>query len=1598
MKKYMALLITLVVSFLSLSSVKTVFASDNFEEVDLYFEVPGATLPFTRKLTKGGNWLFQEDWFYPKLKQFNYEAEGKVSGSSSGGTYSAMRYQGSISYGDIFIQGFSCQTSVHRPSTGNIWRPNAKAQYTNTCPGKIKNRVSYFEGPGIKGKYKGSALDYSADDVLGFQLRNSFSAIGEFYNYESSIEYSNVDSFKFRIQDGEWLTYHKNGLQETLQDDQGTVYLTINHIDIGETNSAISRVTNRRGQSVHYEYSNGNLTKITKPNGEVWTYQYEPVPVAEEVEVKPQDRLVKIIDAKGNETTFTYGLDRWNSYTTSEGEGYRLEVRSLVDNEGKPTEHIKEKIHHDGRVFSRFYDDYKGQLGPLKETRLNGERVSKTTRSSVGGKDTFTRDDGSTYETLVDVKTQIDGKNRKTRIYTRHLASYPYKVQYNDGSIVGYEYSKVGQITKVTSDTGITSFLYDEWGNTTKITEAEGQPEQRVTEFEYDQYGNRTVERYLGDENTKTAVWTYEYDAYGNMTKETDPEGNVTQYKDYDAAGNAWLIIDARGKEWRYEYDALSNRTKAISPKDETTQYFYDERGEYYRRLDPNNAETLYTLDGDGYALKETDGLGQFIEYEYDKGHRVTKFKLQGDTQGAAKKEWQYVYNDRGVISQLVEPLGDVTQYNYSGLDLANVQYPTFSESFGYDKLGRIVESQLSGSRAAQQRRKKNYDSSQNLIAETDAEDNTYTYDYDALGRMISATDPEGGITYYQWDNRDNLIKITDPEGRYFTFEYDLTDQLVKETRHLGQTREYRYYADGLLKTLIDAKGQISQFEYDDAGNLTKTQHFVDATAQANAQPQKVIDYTYNNLSLLTGYNDGTTSAEYVYDVLGQLKEVVVNYGAFSLTHEYDYYPSGLRKSYTSPEGVTYGYIYNANNDLVAVKIPGEGNIIYSNHQWHAPITVTYPGGSQQNYEYDGLLRRLDMILLDPAQNQLAQYDYSYDKEGNLAQISGPEGNYDQTYDNLYRVTSAQLPNPSSVADPANTSGQAETLSQNYQYDGIGNRISQDGVNYQYNENNQLTSQDDGTTRIDYQYDANGSLIKKTVTNEANPDGVSTHYDYDAAGSMVAIRNHNGQTIASYYYDPFGRRLWKETNGQRIYFHYNADGLTGEYNYGNGQLSQMAEYGFTPDGYWMTDPLFTRQNGQVYYYQNDHRGTPTRIITKSGEVVWQAQYDTFGLFYPNKTEIRNPIRMPGQYHDQESDLYYNFARYYDPTLGRYITQDPLGIAGDGPNVYTYGLNNPHTKIDPLGRCSVYGAAAGAVAGMLGSYLAKGCIDWGWVAIGAAVGSCSPRLAATLAARRAAKREARKQAKEALKRDRDKKNKCFVKGTEVHTSEGLKPIEDVEVGDLVVSKDDVTGDVKLKPVVQLFVNHNKPILNLILVDEQGVEEEFGVTQEHPFNIENKGWVNAGDLLVGEKVIGLKDRELFVKSVSLAASLHTTYNFEVADYHSYFVGEIGAWVHNDCEGKTVKEKYRELADKAIAKTKTNANPTVTRNGKDIFRVHKPGSGHGDKVTQSVKNGPPGNKTFPGTKDVNVRTPHLKKLQKALNGEGGYALRYRNGKIVE
>ena len=189
---------------------------------------------------------------------------------------------------------------------------------------------------------------------------------------------------------------------------------------------------------------------------------------------------------------------------------------------------------------------------------------------------------------------------------------------------------------------------------------------------------------------------------------------------------------------------------------------------------------------------------------------------------------------------------------------------------------------------------------------------------------------------------------------------------------------------------------------------------------------------------------------------------------------------------------------------------------------------------------------------------------------------------------------------------------------------------------------------------------------------------------------LIEVHDAANAIIATYRYDPFGRRLSKTlttTTGQgsSTYYFYSAEGLIAEAD-SNGQIIQS--YGYAPGSTFTTNPLWTKLStagtATYYTYQNDHLGTPQKLLNQSGITVWSATYDAFGraTIDPAST-ITNNLRFPGQYADQETGLHYNWMRFYDPTTGRYVTSDPIGLYG-GINTYTYVGGMPMNGIDPVG--------------------------------------------------------------------------------------------------------------------------------------------------------------------------------------------------------------------------------------------------------------------------------------------------------------------------
>jgi RHS repeat-associated protein len=286
---------------------------------------------------------------------------------------------------------------------------------------------------------------------------------------------------------------------------------------------------------------------------------------------------------------------------------------------------------------------------------------------------------------------------------------------------------------------------------------------------------------------------------------------------------------------------------------------------------------------------------------------------------------------------------------------------------------------------------------------------------------------------------------------------------------------------------------------------------------------------------------------------------------------------------------------------------------------------------------------------------------------------------------------------------------------------------------YDYNSDNRLIEvKKNGGSIATYQYDYQGRRIKKVV------GGNDVIFIYDLFGNIISEykKVEAGWNLSEYFYlgseriariDSFhtviARLDWYERPGPRrtmyagvFIFGFGFVALFGIAYASNGRrkylillvisLGLMILVTFGLMAVRPTSVLADSPSGeQVYYYHNDHLGTPVKMTDATGAVVWSADYLPFGQVQidPAST-ITNNFRFPGQYYDQETELYYNYHRYYNPVIGRYMTPEPLfdlyprifrflmnskdllvcSFSNNVNNVYQYGSNNPIIFIDPLG--------------------------------------------------------------------------------------------------------------------------------------------------------------------------------------------------------------------------------------------------------------------------------------------------------------------------
>ncbi|MGG1644382.1 polymorphic toxin-type HINT domain-containing protein, partial [Paenibacillus sp. NRS-1782] len=546
-----------------------------------------------------------------------------------------------------------------------------------------------------------------------------------------------------------------------------------------------------------------------------------------------------------------------------------------------------------------------------------------------------------------------------------------------------------------------------------------------------------------------------------------------------------------------------------------------------------------------------------------------------------------------------------------------------------------------------------------------------------------------------------------------------------------------------------------------------------------------------------------------------------------------------------------------------------------------------------------------------------------------------------------------------------------------YERDGNKNIIgrTQNGTTDQfgYDPSNRIASEAAGEKNKSYGYDPNGNRSAEGSGKVFGMENAS--YGYDSVSRLTNV-NGEGKEVR-YSYNGDGLLYERTEGGQTTRYYYDEEAkLMAEAEVEGGTAKITYAYVYDLSG-----QLWARQDkasGQLQYYQLNGHGDVVGLSDSSGKELNSYSYDIWGGPKTVKETVPNVLRYAGEYWDETTGLQYLRARWYDPGTARFMGEDTYQGEMSDPqslNGYAYVANNPLIYVDPSGHSfetldyqelrillnearvkssssknqdyqvykdfirkrydfsSVFGGANqynylyDLLTGTSGYKNSAGKSDWARGQLLSAYQNWTDAEVLGIAAMGMIG-----DVKVGGKGSKGKSLRgcnCFTAGTKVQTDEGEKNIEDITVGDKVLSKNEETGEQAYKEVTHLYRN-DKEIIYELTIGDQVIE----TTDNHPFWVEGKGWVLAADLQVGDKLQQSNGNTLAIDNIENVKhdEMVKVYNFTVADFHTYFVSDLGIWVHNTgCDVMKVWD-LEGTGDAISKKTLKNITENMKKNGWD------------------------------------------------------------------
>jgi RHS repeat-associated protein len=725
----------------------------------------------------------------------------------------------------------------------------------------------------------------------------------------------------------------------------------------------------------------------------------------------------------------------------------------------------------------------------------------------------------------------------------------------------------------------------------------------------------------------------------------------------------------------------------------------YDTYGNVISMTDPRNNSKIYSYSSDyghAYMTATTDALGNsfLISYSYSTGEITSITNRNGYTTS-------YQYDILGRVTRKINP--DLSELEAVYDDVNNCvtiydELDHFSKRF-YDGLNRLatIGSYSNGQLYASETC--TYDYAGNITSQTDAGENMYMYEYDSKGRNTKVINPDSTFTQTVFHDTEARVTYIDENSHYTEYQYDWVGKLIAVKEYLDPSSFdltlYEYDHTGNVTRIINANGEITQTEYDSLFGPTIVE-YPDGTTRS---------FTYDTAGNVLTKTDGNGMTSYTYDV--NYRKVQVQYPDQSTEH-FTYDPNGNCLSVTNDystvdysyddrdrlissahhiDGSDYvfTYVYDSSGNLTSVVYP-DGTVVAKSYDDLGRITLvedyaefgysvdsllqssTCSNGVVTNFDYDQRRRPLS-ITAEKGGVNLLDLQYDYDETGNILELvstlQDPETHLQGTtseffdYDALDRLTSA-----------SNGYG-----SVSFSYDAAGNRI-QKLLNgnlevYTYLLYDKLATAGEWS----FTYDGNGNTLSKISDTD------EWLYQYDGADRLTEVKR-NSEIVGVNTYNGNGQRIkkveWNPDSQQyeTIVYLYSQGNIYFEKNLTTG-LDALYIYG-------PTGKIAKKVGEEIMYYHTDHLGSTRLVTDTTGNPITAVEYYPFGE--PEITGEKERYVFTGQETDS-TGLYYYKARYYDPEIGRFLTQDTWKGNYKRPqtlNKYVYCMNNPLRYADPTG--------------------------------------------------------------------------------------------------------------------------------------------------------------------------------------------------------------------------------------------------------------------------------------------------------------------------